>query len=240
MLAVRERTIEIAVRESARSRRLRINVTAGKPTEVVVPPGTADRTIDREIERNRDWIARKTAEMERLARRNLLGLDRPGVVWLAGDPVPVHRSGGIRSQATLRRGHLVVSGPSDGAAGAAERWYRREARRRIERAVRREAAVLGVSAARVSVRDPRTRWGSCSSDGSLSFSWRLLVAPPEVLDYVVVHELCHLRIHDHSRRFWRLVEEARPEWREQASWLRTHSFELGEYRPLAWAERPQR
>jgi predicted metal-dependent hydrolase len=237
MLAVRERTIEIGVRESARSRRLRINVAVGKPAEVVVPPGTADRTIDREIERHRDWIARKTAEMEALARRRLLGLDRPGVVWLAGEPVPVHRSGGARSQAALRRGSLVVSGPRERAAEAAERWYRREARGRLEAAVRREAWALGVKPGRISVRDPRTRWGSCSSDGSLSFSWRLLVAPAQVLDYVVVHELCHLHVHDHSRRFWRLVEEARPGWREQAAWLRTHSFELGEYRPLAWAVR---
>ena len=237
MLAVRERTIEIAVRESARSRRLSIKVAAGKQAEVVVPPGTADRTIDREIQRNRDWIARKTAEMEVLAERRLLGLDRPGVVWLAGDPIPVHRSGGVRSQAALRRGYLVVSGPREQAPGAAERWYRREARRRIGEAVRREAAVLGVAPRRISVRDARTRWGSCSSEGSLSFSWRLLVAPSAVLDYVVVHELCHLRIHDHSRRFWGLVEEARPGWREQVAWLRTHSYELGSYRPLAGAER---
>lgn len=230
MLAVRDRTIEVAVRESARSRRLRINVSVGKPAEVVVPPGTADRTIDREIERHREWIARKTAEMEALANRRLLGLDRPGVVWLGGEPVPVHRSGGIRSQASLRRGFLVVSGPREGAPDAAERWYRREARRRIEWAVRREAPLLGVSPGRVSVRDPRTRWGSCSSDGALSFSWRLLVAPPEVLDYVVVHELCHLRFLDHSRRFWKLVETRRPHWREQRDWLREYGAELLAFR----------
>ena len=82
-------------------------------------------------------------------------------------------------------------------------------------------------------RDQRTRWGSCSSRGTLSFNWRLALAPLEVLDYVVVHELCHLREANHSPRFWRLVGERRPGWREQRAWLREHGAELLAFRPAA-------
>jgi hypothetical protein len=112
-----------------------------------------------------------------------------------------------------------------------ERWYRREARRRIEVAVAREAARLGVDHAGISIRDGRSRWGSCSARGALSFSWRLVVAPTSVLDYVVVHELCHRRELNHSARFWRLVDAAWPGWRRDASWLREHGAELHAYRP---------
>jgi hypothetical protein len=96
-----------------------------------------------------------------------------------------------------------------------------------------EAAELGVEVNRIQIRDQRTRWGSCSPAGNLSFNWRLVLAPFEVLDYVVVHEVCHLREANHSRRFWRLVESRRPEWREQKAWLNEHGAELLAFRPAA-------
>lgn len=96
-----------------------------------------------------------------------------------------------------------------------------------------EAPELGVEYARIEIRDQRTRWGSCSTRGTLSFNWRLVLAPFEVLDYVVVHELCHLRQPNHSRRFWRLVETRRPDWRVQRDWLNEHGPELLAFRPAA-------
>jgi predicted metal-dependent hydrolase len=94
-----------------------------------------------------------------------------------------------------------------------------------------EAAELGVEYRRIEIRDQRTRWGSCSPRGTLSFNWRLVLAPFEVLDYVVVHELCHLREPNHSPRFWRLVASRRPEWHAQRDWLRVHGPELLAFRP---------
>lgn len=96
-----------------------------------------------------------------------------------------------------------------------------------------EAPELGVEYERIQIRDQRTRWGSCSTRGTLSFNWRLVLAPFEVLDYVVVHELCHLREQNHSRRFWRLVESRRPDWRVQRDWLNEHGPELLAFRPAA-------
>jgi predicted metal-dependent hydrolase len=112
-----------------------------------------------------------------------------------------------------------------------ERWYRREARARIRSSLEREGARLGLHGRSLAIRDPRSRWASCSSSGRLSFSWRLLVAPAEVLRYVVVHELCHLPEPNHGARFWQLVEASLPGWRDQRAWLRRHGGELLAYAP---------
>jgi predicted metal-dependent hydrolase len=87
-------------------------------------------------------------------------------------------------------------------------------------------AALGVKAGPVSIRDQRTRWGSCSSSGALSFNWRLLLGPPELLDYVVWHEVCHLVVLDHSPRFWSLLELHSPNYREPRDWLRRNGSAL--------------
>ena len=108
---------------------------------------------------------------------------------------------------------------------------RRAARELVRMLVDDEAPELGVEVTGIAIRAQRTRWGSCSTNGTLSFNWRLVLAPLEVLDYVVVHELCHLRVPNHSRRFWRLVESRRPDWRRQRDWLSVHGPELLAFRP---------
>lgn len=180
--------------------------------EIVVPRGVGDAQVGALLERRRAWIEKKVAAARELAARPpRLGLDRPGVVWLAGEALPVESVGGA----------------------AIERWYRRQARRVLSEVAAREAERLGLEFGSISIRDQRTRWGSCSTRGNLSFSWRLLLAPPEVLEYVVVHELCHLRRPDHSKAFWQLLDLARPGWCEQAGWLREHGRELHDYRVSA-------
>jgi predicted metal-dependent hydrolase len=109
---------------------------------------------------------------------------------------------------------------------------RTAARELIGAMAEEEAAEIGVDFQRIRIGAQRTLWGSCSRRGALSFNWRLVLAPFDVLDYVVVHELCHLRVLDHSPRFWRLVERHRPAWREQRDWLREHGPELLALKPL--------
>ena len=99
-------------------------------------------------------------------------------------------------------------------------------RRRVSAIAAEEAEQLGVAYERIRIGGQRTLWGSCSPRGTLSFNWRLALAPVEVLDYVVAHEVCHLRVPNHSPRFWALVEERRPRWREQRDWLREYGPEL--------------
>jgi predicted metal-dependent hydrolase len=224
--------LSVRVRDSARARTARIIVGPRRPLEVIVPRGTEEEEVDALLEQKRGWIERKVAESRAIAARpKQLGLARPGIVWIDGRPLSVERQAGRRPIAELREGMVVVGGDADEAAAAIERWYRREARRRIAEIAGEGAVRLGLQFRSLAVRDQRTRWGSCSREGNLSFSWRLLVAPAEVREYVVVHELCHLREPTHAKPFWRLLEASRPGWQEQARWLREHGQELHEYEP---------
>ncbi len=108
---------------------------------------------------------------------------------------------------------------------------RRAARELATMVAEEEAPALGVAYGRIEIRDQRTRWGSCSPRGTLSLNWRLALAQFEVLDYVVVHELCHLREPNHSPRFWRLLAARRPDFRRAERWLREHGAELLAFRP---------
>lgn len=229
-LLVDGRKIVVHVRESRRARTVRLVVAPGRPPEVVVPPRTRRRVVDDLLRTHHGWLAAKLEALDALERQRVLPV-HPGVVCVGGEPVPVVHDPAGRSRVVLDGGRLMVSGDPGDADAAVDRWYRHEARRRLTEATERHAPGLGVRVTAISVRDQRTRWGSCSRTGRLSFSWRLVLAPPPVLVYVVQHELCHLREFDHSKAFWRLVESIRPDWRDAARWLREHGHELHAYRP---------
>jgi hypothetical protein len=108
---------------------------------------------------------------------------------------------------------------------------RREARARISLLAQSEAVALGVTYTRITLRDQVSRWGSCSSKGALSFNWRLVLAPHDVLDYVVVHEVCHLVELNHGPGFWKVLERRRPNYRESKQWLDEHGWEILAYQP---------
>jgi predicted metal-dependent hydrolase len=112
-----------------------------------------------------------------------------------------------------------------------EEQGRREALGRISLIAQSEAAALEVPYTRITLRDQRSRWGSCSSKGTLSFNWRLVLAPHDVLDYVVVHEVCHLVELHHGPAFWALVERRRPNYLDSKRWLDEHGWEILAYRP---------
>lgn len=161
--------------------------------------------------------------------------DRPGVVWLGGEPVAIELTGAERAVARIspRTGRLEVGGRRRPEALAAiDRWCRREARDRIEPVVAAEADRLGLHPARITIRAQRTRWGSCSTSGTLSFNWRLAIGAPEALRYVVIHELVHIEHHNHSRRFWAALAAAMPDWEAWAGWLRANERSV-----LGWSPR---
>ncbi len=107
-----------------------------------------------------------------------------------------------------------------------EKRYRNMARKRLESRISHYHRLTGGHYSRITVRDQKTRWGSCSSSGTLSFNYRLIFAPDIILDYVVVHELCHLTHMNHSRDFWNMVGSILPDYREYRKWLREHGDEL--------------
>jgi predicted metal-dependent hydrolase len=161
-------------------------------------------------------------------RRQLDRLPQPSPI-ADGAVIPLRGIPHLIRHAPGRRGTVTVAaddGPALIVAGAAEHlrrrlvdFLKREARRDLEAAVVRHAAALGVRARAVRLRDQTSRWGSCSLSGHLSFSWRLIMAPPMVLDYLAAHEVAHLRELNHSRRFWRLVGVLCPESDTARAWL---------------------
>ncbi|MEL6280973.1 MAG: M48 family metallopeptidase, partial [Pseudomonadota bacterium] len=126
-------------------------------------------------------------------------------------------------------GRLDVGGPEVGIDRRVAAWLKEEARAWLLARAGVHAAQLGARFERIAIRDTTSRWGSCSASGALSFSWRLILAPDAVSDYVAAHEVAHLREMNHSARFWALVERLRPDWRAQRDWLRAHGADLHRY-----------
>jgi predicted metal-dependent hydrolase len=140
--------------------------------------------------------------------------------------------GRVRPHVARRHEWLTVKVGQPGRAAmsdALERWYRKRARQEVIPRLDAATARAGTTWTRLSIRGQRTRWASCSQDGAMSFNWRLLLAPAEILDYVVEHEVAHLEILDHSDRYWRLLQRRVPDYREHERWLRSngHTLTLG-------------
>ena len=197
-----------------------MTVDPDRGVEVVLPRRSSERQAERVVAELGPWIERRLAAQAR-AREAVAG--PPGTVpYLGGALTLVPEAGRTRVH---RRGDALLV-PAADPRPALERWYRRAARAEIGPRAERAAAEVGGRMTALTIRAQKTRWGSCSPSGALSFNWRLLLAPEPVLDYVVVHEACHLVVADHSRRFWALVERHCPEWREHARWLRRYGSAL--------------
>lgn len=191
---------------------------------VTVPPRVRAAAVEAFLRRHRDWVADRLAELP-AARPLVPGdglalLDGTLTLEAAGTP-----GGGGRA---VRRGDRLVVRPDAGGGldAPVERWYRRAALAEMEPRARALAAQLGREVTRVAVRDPRSRWGSCTAPGRLSFSWRLMLAPEHALDHVVAHEACHLVHPDHSAAFWGLLGEVRPGHETSRAWLAEHGERL--------------
>ena len=196
-----------------------MSVDPERGVEVTLPRRAPLRDAAAAVAELGPWIERRMAEVD--AARAHVASRGDAIPYLGGTLRLVREPGRRRAH---RSGDTLRVPPGDPAA--VERWLRRAARDELTPRAHRAAAALGVEVSRVTIRDPRTRWGSCSSSGSLSFSWRLVLAPEEVLDYVVWHEACHLLVMDHSPRFWALLERHVPDFRVPQRWLRAHGRTL--------------
>jgi predicted metal-dependent hydrolase len=221
--------IPYRVRRSERARRARI-VVDGAGVEVVVPRGFALRRVEPFVEEKRPWIERTLRRLrESEAELPPALLVDGGELPFLGERLPLRLAPGRRARVSERAGGLEVAGPDLGEASvraALERWYRRRAREEVSARLDAAVARAGTSYRSLQIRGQRSRWASCSAEGAMSFNWKLLLAPPAILDYVVEHEVAHLQVHDHSERFWRLVGERCPDWRAHERWLRRHGHAL--------------
>ena len=230
--------IPYRIRRSERARRARILVD-GDGVEVVVPRRFPLREVEPFVEEKRAWIERTLRRLrESEAEQPVARLEHGGWVPYLGETLTLD----VRVEHGRQREHVAPRGdtlrvalpsgeqqllPAEGALREAlERWYRRRAREEVAPRLDAACARAGTGYTSLQIRGQRTRWASCSSNGAMSFNWRLLLAPPEILDYVVEHEVAHRDLLDHSPRFWRLLGSRCPDWPEREDWLRRHGHGL--------------
>jgi len=200
---------------------LRVSALDGRVT-LTVPPWTSDAEARAFVSEKRDWIARARARV-------------PGRVSAGqADNLPFEGRARRIERASVRSARLSEDGarllvPTRSPGRSLRRYLMLAARQRLGELAARYADVFDRPVAGIALRDTRSRWGSCSSTGRLSFSWRLIMAPPEVLDYVALHEAAHLVHMNHGAGFWALVERHCPDWRRHRAWLHAEGPALHAY-----------
>lgn len=229
------RDVRVAVKASARAVRFTLRLGVGEPT-LTVPERTRLPDALDFLERHRGWLA------ERLARRPApIAFEDGARVPFRGEIHRIEHRPGVRGTVWRETAEgdepprLVVAGGADHLPRRLTDFFVRSARGDLAPAIATHAARLAIElpSPRIRIKDTRSRWGSCTSAGELSFSWRVVLAPPFVLDYLAAHEVAHLREMNHSRAFWRLVRETCPEMDGGRRWLKIHGAGLHGYGPPA-------
>lgn len=204
---------------------------SGATGEIVltVPERAKLTGIDQFLQAHAGWIAVRLARLpDRIPFR------QGEIVPLRGVPHRIRadgRSRGLAAATSPQDGEAVLSvaGDAAGVPGRVRRFLKGQAQADLSAAVARYTAATETTACQITLRDTRSRWGSCSSSGALSFSWRLIMAPPLVLDYLAAHEVAHLKEMNHSARYWRLLRGMCPATDEAEAWLKRHGTELHRY-----------
>ncbi len=234
----------IEVRRHPGARRMTLRVSRTRRAIIVTVPVQCNLDdANTFLNRNIDWVRQRLVDLPALAT-----LGQGGELPLRGEMHRLEFSGVLRRRGGVGSGpvtripapvraeaapqelaQLVVSGVPEHAPRRLRDWLFDEARRDLDAAVQRHARALGLSPKRIVVRDQTSRWGSCSTTRVLSFSWRLVMAPPAVLDYVAAHEVAHLAEMNHGPRFWALVARTCPRMEEAKRWLSVYGVELHRY-----------
>ena len=225
-------SVPYRIRRSSRARHARIDV-GGDGVEVVLPDRFPMGKVEPFVREKQPWIERTLRRMaESEAEVPPARLEPGGEVPYLGERLELRvrvEPGRVRPH-VARRGpvlHAAVGSQGEGPLRESlERWYRRRARAEVESRLDRAVWRAGTRYTSLQIRGQRTRWASCSASGAMSFNWRLLLAPAEILDYVVEHEVVHLDVLDHSDRFWATLASRCPDWRRHESWLRRHGHAL--------------
>jgi predicted metal-dependent hydrolase len=220
------RLISCWVRRSARAKHVSIRVSPDSGLEVVLPGGIREYNIEACLKSREDWIIAKLDHYGRLREKR----DSRRAMFLGRTYklVPVIKHGAAPAVKMLD-GDIFVTVPYNSPEALSlilEKWYRALARAIFEEKVRAISSETGHAVNRIFIRGQKTRWGSCSRLGNLSFNWRLVMAPEEVIDYIVIHELCHLKEMNHSKRFWSLVSNLCPDYKKHRRWLKENGCAL--------------
>ncbi len=223
-----DRYVSYTVKRSARARSWRLEFNPRNGLVAVLPRGLDLAEVDGILASKARWIKAQLDQAERRASRSRERRLRDGgpFLFLGREYTLRCAAGNGRAGAvTLNETEVTVNlapGDEETLRRAVARWLKREARKVITAAVAAEAAATKAAAARVFVRNQRTRWASCSAAGNLNFNYHVAMAPPEIVRYLVVHEVAHLKTLRHGKRFHRLVARRYPDYRAAEKWLRAH------------------
>ena len=217
--------IPVVIRRSPKARRISLKIDFYNHTAILILPRHASETEGLKFAaQQRQWIA---AQIQNLPE--LIPFADGAIIPIRGeDHRIIHRGKGHGIVRSTDKS-LSVFGRPEHLASRLKDWLKCQAREDINPLVIAKSTKLGKRAGRISIRDQKTRWGSCSANGNLSFNWRLILAPPFVLDYVVSHEVAHLAEHNHSKAFWRHVCELTEFRHDGQEWLRQKGKTLCRY-----------
>ena len=218
--------VPVIIAENPRSRRLTLRIQpGGEELRISVPLQTPFREIDAFLQKHRNWVAARLSRMPKVQ-----SIAAGEIISLRGLPhLVVHMGRGrglVKSVLLEDERQIQVYGDERYLPRRVLDFLKKQAREDLLNAVDFHAGRLGVKPKSISIRDSKTRWGSCSSNGTLSFSWRIILAPSDILDYLAAHEVAHLREMNHSPRFWNLVEETCPHTKQSRAWLKAHGAML--------------
>lgn len=202
-------------------RTISLEITSDARLLIRAPLFASKKTIEQMIAKHKRWIVRKQSFIrEKSLLRQPKKFEEGETFLYQGKPYALRFVEEQGCVLKLEDGFLFLRTRRVSAKDHFIEWYRKEALQKIAERIRHFALLWKLTPKAVRLSRARKRWGSCSGEGRLSFNWRLILAPPEILDYVVVHELAHLTIKNHSRRFWDRVAEMLPEYRKSRVWLR--------------------
>ncbi len=224
-------TISYILKRSTRANHIRFEVRSETGLTVVIPKRYEAAQIPSLLRKKSRWILSKLAEYDQV---HILPHEKE---IKSGDTIPylgcdlevvTEQTHGKADNVKLEQQRLVVSLGSQRSKvnSLLECWYREQAERLIRKRADELCGGLGVKYGRLTIRGVKTRWGSCSHKGNLSFNWKLIMAPEPVVEYVIIHELAHLKEMNHAKRFWELVAELCPGWRDHKRWLKDHEAGL--------------
>ena len=217
----------IEINKLVRSRRktLSLIVEPDGTLTVRAPLRMKEADIRGFIEQKKDWIKRKQVKAREEALPVRLYMDEERF-WYLGKEVPLRIVPDGNPALVMEKSFKLTESAQPRAESIFTAWYKKQARKVISERVELFARQHGFKVKKIRISSARTRWGSCSQKGTLSFAWRLVMAPLNVIDYVVVHELCHLKEMNHSKTFWVQVETILPDYKTRRKWLKNHGKKL--------------
>jgi predicted metal-dependent hydrolase len=230
------RSIPYILRYSGRARHVSFKIDAKQGLQVILPPGYPTEGLDGLLKERQSWILKHLPRYERVQAAEHQYISGEKLPFLGEEyeleviPTQSGKQTTVARQAKFIRvrlqGAVLPTEQSEIVRAALEAWYRAQAKSYLTQRARELATAHGFEFENLAIKGQRTRWGSCSSKKNLNFNWRLMMAPPAAVDYVIIHELCHLKEMNHSPRFWALVAGLCPNYAYWIRWFKEHSPQL--------------